>query len=119
MIIFHQKIFIESVLYEKVNPDQIRDNNNKLRNIHIKENKLTRFQIYPETELSCKYNKPIYKTQYSEILVEYEIGSDMNTGHLIVKPIATSHSLTDEKIFCKFSEKHRTNRWKIKTTRHR
>ena len=35
------------------------------------------------------------KTQYSEIFVEYEHGFDMNTGHLIVDPMATSHSLTD------------------------
>ena len=34
------------------------------------ENKLTRFQLYPETEIACKYKKPLYKTQYSEILVE-------------------------------------------------
>ena len=69
--------------------------NHKFRNIHNIENKLLRFQIYPETELACKYNKPIYKTQFSEILVEYENGFDMNTGHLIVNPMATSHSLTD------------------------
>ena len=88
--------FIESILYEDVNPDQIRTTNHKLRNIHNIENKLTRFQVYPETELACKYNKPIYKTQYSEIRVEYENGFDMNTGHLIVKPMATSRSFTDE-----------------------
>ena len=60
-------------------------------NLHNIENKLTRFQIYPETELACKYKKPIY----TEILVEYEHGFEMNTGHLIVNPMATSHSLTD------------------------
>ena len=87
MIKFHQKYFIESIPFEVVNPDQTRNNNNKFRNLHNIENKLTRFQIYPETELACKYKKPIYKTQYSEILVEYEHGFDMNTGHLIVDPI--------------------------------
>ena len=96
MIKFHQKYFIESIPYEEVNPDQIRSMKYKFRNIHKIENKLTRFQIYPETELACKYNKPIYKTQYSEILVKYENGFDMNTGHLIVSPMATSHSLTEE-----------------------
>ena len=96
MIKFHQKYLIESILYEDVNPDQIRTTNRKFRNIHKIENKLTRFQVYPETELACKYNKPIYKTQYSEILVEYENGFDMNTGHLIVNPMATSHSFTAE-----------------------
>ena len=96
MIKFHQKYFIESIPFEEVNPDQIRNNNNKLRNLHNIENKLTRFQIYPETEIACKYKKKtIYKTQYSEILFEYEHGFDMNTGHLIVEPMATSHSLTD------------------------
>ena len=95
MIKFHQKYFIESIPFEEVNPDQIRSNNAKFRNLHNIENKLTQFQIYPETELACKYKKPIYKTQYSEILVEYEHGFDMNTGHLIVDPMATSHSLTD------------------------
>ena len=95
MIKFHQKYFIESIPFEEVNPDQIRSNNAKFRNLHDIENKLTRFQIYPETELACKYKKPIYKTQYSEILVEYKHGFDMNTGHLNVDPLATSHSLTD------------------------
>ena len=96
MIKFHQKYFIESIPYEAVNPDQIRSTNLKFRIILIIENKLTRFQIYPETELECKYNQPIYKTQNSKSLVEYENGLDMNTGNLIVHPMATSHSFTDE-----------------------
>ena len=41
--------------------------------------------------------KPIYKTQNSEILVEYENGFDMNRGHLIISPMATSHSFTNGK----------------------
>ena len=44
---------------------------------------------------TSKYKKPVYKTQHSEIVVEYEHGFDMTTGHLIVDPMATSHSLTD------------------------
>ena len=96
MIKFHQKYFIESIPFEDVNPDQIRHNNYKFRNILNIENKLTRFQIYPETELACKYTKPLYKTQYSQIFVEYQNGFDMNTGKLIIHPIATSHSTTDE-----------------------
>ena len=67
-----------------------------LKIIHNIENKLTRFQIYPETELACKYNKPLYKTQYSEILVEYDNGFDMITGKLIIHQMATSHSYTDD-----------------------
>ena len=70
MIKFHLKYFIESIPYKIVNPDQIRTTNHNFRNIHNIENKLTRFQIYPETELACKYNKSIYKTQYSELLFE-------------------------------------------------
>ena len=94
MIKFHQKYFIESIPFEEVNPDQIGKNLNKFRNFHNIENKLTQFQIYPETELECKYKKPIYKTQYAKILVEYDHVFEMNTGHLIVSPMATSHSLT-------------------------
>ena len=57
---------------------------------------MTRFQIYPETERGCKYNKPLYKTQYSENLVEYEQGFDINTGRLITIQHATHHSTNDE-----------------------
>ena len=57
---------------------------------------MTTFRIYPETELACKYNKSLYKTQYSEILVEYEDGSDMKTGKLRKHEMATSRSTTDE-----------------------
>ena len=96
MIKFQQKYFIESILYEDINPGQIRTTNHQFRNVHNIENNLTRFQIYPKTELACKYNKPTYKTQYSEILVKYENGFDMNTRNLIVHPMATSHSFTHE-----------------------
>ena len=57
---------------------------------------MTRFQIYPEMELVFKYTKLLYKTQYSEIFVEYEQGFDMNTGKLFIHPMATSHSTSDE-----------------------
>ena len=96
---FHQKYFIESIPLEDVNPDQIRQGNYKFRNIPNKKNKVTRLQLYPETELACKYNKTLYKTQYSEILVEYENGFDMSTGKLIIHQMATSHSYTDEKSY--------------------
>ena len=93
---FHQKCFIESIPFEDVNRDQIRQNYFKFRKIPSKKNKLTRFQLYSETELACKYNKTLYKTQYSEIIVEYENGFDMSTGKLIIHQIATSHSNNDE-----------------------
>ena len=72
MIKFHEKYFIQSIPYEHVNP--LRKISSNFRNIHNIENKLTRFQIYQETELACKYRNPLHKTQYSEILVEYENG---------------------------------------------
>ena len=78
MIKFHEKFFIESIPYEQVNPS--RKQSNDFRNIHDIENKLTRFQVYQETEFACKYRNPLYKTQYSEKLVEYEKGFDMTTG---------------------------------------
>ena len=99
MIKFHQKYFIESIPFEDVNPDQLRHSNFKFRNNHNLERKLTRFQLHPETELACTYTKPLHKTQYSETLVEYEESFDMNTGNLIVHPMATSQSTTDKNSF--------------------
>ena len=96
MIKFHQRCFIESIPFEDVNPDQIRHNNWNFRNIHNIEKKLTRFQIHLETELACKYNKPVHKTQYSEIIVENEDGFGMNTRKVIINPMATSRSYTEE-----------------------
>ena len=93
MIKFHEKYFIESIPYEQVNPS--RKQSNDFRNIHDIENKLTRFQIYQETEIACKYRNPLYKTQYSEILVEYEKGFDMTTGKIKIDPYATVHPLNE------------------------
>ena len=70
MIKFHEKYSIESIPYEQVNPSHKQSND--FKNIPDIEIKLTRFQIYHETEFACKYRNPLYKTQYSEILVEYE-----------------------------------------------
>ena len=69
---------------EQVNP--CRKQSNDFKNIHDIENKLTRFQIYHETEFACNYSNPLYKTQYSEILVEYEKGFDMTTGKIKFDP---------------------------------
>ena len=57
---------------------------------------MTRFQIYPESDFACKYNKTLYKTQYSEFLVEYEQLFDMNTGKLITIQQAPHHSTTND-----------------------
>ena len=67
MIKFHEKYFIQSIPYEQVHPSRKLSSN--FRNIDNIENKLTRFQIYQETELACKYRNPLHRTQYSEILV--------------------------------------------------
>ena len=96
MIKFHQKHFLESIPYEDVSPDQTILGSFKFRNLHNVEKKLTRFQIYPETELACNYNKPLYKRQCSKILVEYDQGFDMITGQLIIHTMATHHSTSDE-----------------------
>ena len=86
---FHQKHFIDSIPFEKVNPTQRRST--KFRNIHNTENKLTHFQIYHETEFACKYKNPLYKTQYSKILVEYDEGFDMSTVKIKFDRYATHH----------------------------
>ena len=93
MIKFHEKYFIQSIPYEQVHPSRRQSSN--FRNIHNIENKLTRFQIYQETELACKYRNPLHKTQYSEILVEYEKGFDMTTGKVKIDPYATSHPINE------------------------
>ena len=93
MIKFHEKYSIESIPYGQVHPS--REQSTDFRNIHDIKNKLTRFQIYQETEIACKYRNPLYKTQYSEILVEYEKGFDMTTGKIKFDPYATGHPLND------------------------
>ena len=93
MIKFHEKNFIESIPYEQVNPS--RKQSNDFRNIHDIENKSTRFQIYQETEIAGKYRNPLYKTQYSEILVDYEKGFDISTGKRKFDPYATSYPLNE------------------------
>ena len=88
MIKFHEKYFIQSIPYEQVHPSRKLSSN--FRNIDNIENKLTRFQIYQETELACKYRNPLHRTQYSEILVEYEKGFDMTTGKIKIDPFHRS-----------------------------
>ena len=95
MIKFQEKYFLESIPYEQVNPSHKQSTN--FRNLHNIENKLTRFQIYQETEFAFKYANPLYKTQYSEILVEYEQGFDMTTGKIKVNPHATAIYKNDGK----------------------
>ena len=95
MIKFHNKYFIESIPHEQVNPSHKRSND--FKNPHDIENKLTRFQIYQETEFACKYANPLYKTQYSEILVDYKHGFDMATGKIKTNPYSIAHYKNDGK----------------------
>ena len=93
MIKFHEKYFIESIPYEKVNLFERRSS--KFRKIDNIEKQLTRFQIYHETEFACIYKNPLYKTQYSEILVEYDKGFDMTIGKIKFDPNATHHPINE------------------------
>ena len=95
MIKFHNKFFIESIPYEQVSPSHKRSND--FKNPHDIENKLTIFQFYQETEFACKYANPLYKTQYSEILVEYEQGFDMTTEKTKINPHSIAHYKNDRK----------------------
>ena len=110
MMKLHQNNFVQSTPFEDVSADEIRHSNYSFRNIHNTENKLTRFRLYPETELACKYNKPLYKTQFSEILVEKENGFDMITGKLIIQPMVTSRSYTDENSYVSVKVQKNTGR---------
>ena len=58
---------------------------------------MLRFQIYTETGLAFKYNKPVYKTQYPEFFVEYEQIFDTHTGKLITIQHAAHQLLTNDK----------------------
>ena len=49
------------------------------------------FSYLPQKELACTYKTPLYKIQYSEIVVEYEKGFDMNTGKLLINLNPTHH----------------------------
>ena len=72
-----------------------RKQSTDFKNIHDIENQLTRFHVYQETEFACKYSNPLYKTQYSEKLVEYEKGFDMTTEKIKFDPYATSHPINE------------------------
>ena len=50
---------------------------------------MTCFQFYPETKLACKYIKLLYKTQFSETIIDYEQGIDTNTGKWFIIQQAT------------------------------
>ena len=93
MIKFHEKNYNESNPFEKKSPSHKRSTN--FRNIQNIENKLTRFQNYHETEFACKNKNPLYKTQFSKILVEYDDGFDITTGKLKHDPYATHQPINE------------------------
>ena len=80
---------------EEVNSEKIRQNIQRSKNINSIENKLTRFQIYPETELACKYNIPLYRVSTGKVstLKVFEI----NTGKLIIIPNLLHHVPKNDK----------------------
>ena len=45
---------------------------------------LKRYQSYPETEIACKYPRPIFKLQSSKILVKCEQFFEMKTGKIFI-----------------------------------
>ena len=68
MIKFHQKYFLRSIPFDKTNQIKLTKNLNQIKPTKLKyidgiENKLTRFQIYPETaEVASNYPKPFQNT---------------------------------------------------------
>ena len=78
------KYLIQVIYYQA--KDQIKQNRKRYNNIDGIEKKLTRFQIYPETELACKFKTPLYKTLYSEILVQCEKSFDVDDYTLFPTP---------------------------------
>ena len=68
MIKFHQKHFIESTPFKDVSVDQIRPTNNKFRNIHKIENKITRFQIYQKQNLHANTTNHFIKHNNQKLL---------------------------------------------------
>ena len=52
---------------KKINFRRIRSNQQNYRNTFRVENNITLFQIHTVTDVACKYPKPLFKTQYSEL----------------------------------------------------
>ena len=89
MIKFHQKYFNESILFDQVNADEIRRNNKQNKNIDGIENKITRFQIYPEM-ISPATTKPHYIQKHiQKYLSNTKKSFDMKTGKLNINATQT------------------------------
>ena len=94
------KYLKQDIYYQAI--DQIKQNRKRYNNIDGIENKITRFQIYPETELARNYITPFYKTQVSEVFVKNEKGFDSKTGKLLNNPYPTYHNKNCKKSYIPF-----------------
>ena len=90
---FHQKHFIESIAFDKIKT--LIESDQADKNIVVEE--IRCFQINPETEVACKYAKALFKTQYSEILVQNKKKFDRKTENLILGPAQPYQSQKEEK----------------------
>ena len=68
MIKFREKHFMETIPFDKLNHDQIRSIRQKYQNLEGLQNKLTRFQVYPETKVACQYSKAFSKLEIQKFL---------------------------------------------------
>ena len=75
----------------------------------IKKKKLTIFQVYTETEIVCKYPEPLFRTQYSEHLVEYEKSFNIKTGNMFLDIAHPYQNREDEKSYIPVTLKK--NKW--------
>ena len=92
-IIYHLMMIIYNQIILHRIPKNIADKERK-NLIHIIEFFLQIQQIH-EINKQYKYRNQIHKTQYSEILVEYEKGFHMTTGKIKIDPYATGHTLNE------------------------
>ena len=68
MIKIQQRFFIESIPYEDVSPEKIRQSNYKIRNFNDMANELTRFQSYTETEFYVNTTNHFIKRNFQKLL---------------------------------------------------
>ena len=86
MIKLHQKSFIESIPFEKVNTDEKRSKPQDHNNIDGIENKITRFQIYPETEVACKNTTTVLENTKFRNYCGIRKSFILKTGKRNIKP---------------------------------
>ena len=91
-----KKILSNPSHLKKLTQFKKKQHSTKFRNIYDIEDKLTHFPFYHETKFACKYKNPFYKTQYSEILVEYDKGFDMTTGKTKYDPYAAHPPINED-----------------------